>query len=300
MVRAAREAGVQVIWDLCHYGWPEDIDLFKPEFVRRFAAFARSFARILANESDETPFFAPINEISFWAWAGGTCGFFNPFARGRGDELKAQLVRASIEAMEAIWSVTPGARFAHIDPMINVVADPTRPASQRDAVRAHQAQYEAWDMLSGRKNPHLGGHPRYLDLVGVNYYYNNQWMVGGQQITDRGHPQYRPVRHLLREVYERYRRPLFIAETGIEFDERPSWLRYIGNETRRAMAAGVPIEGICLYPIVNYPGWDDGRHCQNGLWDYVDERGEREVYEPLARELLRQQDLMDDVLNAAA
>ncbi len=47
MLRAARNAGVQVIWDLCHYGWPDDLDLFSPAFVDRFAAFARAFARIL-------------------------------------------------------------------------------------------------------------------------------------------------------------------------------------------------------------------------------------------------------------
>ena len=33
----ARQAGVQVIWDLCHYGWPPDITFWEPEFVDRFA-----------------------------------------------------------------------------------------------------------------------------------------------------------------------------------------------------------------------------------------------------------------------
>ena len=40
-------------------------------------------------------------------------------------------------------------------------------------------------------------------------------------------------------------------------------------------AAGAPVEGVCLYPVVNHPGWDDDRHCHNGLWDYPDARGER-------------------------
>jgi hypothetical protein len=30
MVAAARRAGVQVIWDIFHYGWPDDLDIFKP------------------------------------------------------------------------------------------------------------------------------------------------------------------------------------------------------------------------------------------------------------------------------
>ena len=68
------------------------------------------------------------------------------------------------------------------------------------------------------------------------------------------HPLHRPVREMLHEVYDRYRRPVFIAETGIEGDARPSWLRYIGQEARAAAAAGVELEGLCLYPIIDYPG----------------------------------------------
>ena len=35
----------------------------------------------------------------------------------------------------------------------------------------------------------------------------------------------------------------------------------------------------------NHPGWDNDRHCCNGLWDYSDETGNREIYEPLAEEI---------------
>jgi hypothetical protein len=101
-------------------------------------------------------------------------------------------------------------------------------------------------------------------------------------------PRYPHVSTMLQELYERYRRPLFIAETGIEDETRPAWLRYICKEAFTAWAAGVPLEGICLYPILNHPGWDDDRHCYNGMFDYADENGTREVFEPLARELARQ------------
>jgi hypothetical protein len=129
----------------------------------------------------------------------------------------------------------------------------------------------------------------------VNYYVHNQWIYPGGhgKMIEPSHPSYRPVWQMLREVYERYRRPLFIAETGIEDEARPAWLRYVGYEVRRALAAGVPMQGLCLYPIVNHPGWDDDRHCYNGLWDYADANGEREIYEPLAREIESQRQLLD-------
>ena len=59
---------MQVIWDLFHYGWPDDIDIFSPEFVSRFASMVRAFMEVLANETDQTPFVTPVNEISFIAW----------------------------------------------------------------------------------------------------------------------------------------------------------------------------------------------------------------------------------------
>jgi hypothetical protein len=290
LVRAARDAGVQVVWDLFHYGWPDDVDIWKPAFVDRFARFARAAAEMVAGETDDVPLYAPVNEISFLGWGGGDVAWLNPFAHGRGFELKCQLARAAIAAIEAVWDVDPRARIVHPDPVIHIVPDPARPEDAAAAEGHRAAMYQAWDMIAGRLWPQLGGDPKYLDVVGVNYYNDNQWIHGGPRIH-RGHPLYRPFHELLAEVHARYGRPLFIAETGIEGDERPAWLRFVGEEVRLAIRAGVPVEGVCLYPIVNHPGWDDDRHCHNGLWDYADERGAREAYEPLAREIVRQQQL---------
>lgn len=292
MVRAARDAGVQVIWDLCHYGWPDWLDIFKPEFVRRFADLARAFVRLLSDETDDVPFITPINEISFFAWASGDVAAFFPFGKGRGDELKDQLVRASIEGIEAAWDVNPRTRIAAIDPLINVVPNPARPQDAEAAHGHNRAQFAAWDMLCGSLKPELGGAGKYLDIIGVNYYVHNQWFFPGghNMMIDRNHPFYRPLWRMLRDVYERYRRPIFIAETGIEDEARPEWLRYIGREVRTAIRKGVPVEGICLYPVVNHPGWADDRHCHNGLWDYANPAGDREIYLPLAKELRRQAD----------
>ncbi|HEY7785504.1 MAG TPA: hypothetical protein VIB00_12295, partial [Pyrinomonadaceae bacterium] len=156
----------------------------------------------------------------------------------------------------------------------------------RDAENYRQSQYEAWDMLSGRVKPHLGGAEKYLDIIGGNYYVHNQWILGGSFI-EQSNPRYRPFREMVIEVYDRYRRPLFIAETGIEDEERPNWFRYVVTEVFAAMEQGAQLEGVCLYPIVNHPGWDDERHCYNGLWDYPDDHGRREIYQPLADELQR-------------
>jgi beta-glucosidase/6-phospho-beta-glucosidase/beta-galactosidase len=294
MLAAARETGVQVIWDVLHYGWPDDLDIFSDAFVPRIASFARAFAELATQESDEPPWIVPVNEISFFAWAAGEIGIFNPFATGRGDELKRQLIRAAIAAIEAAWDVNPDIRIVHTEPMINVVPDRDRPQDAPAAEGHRQAQYTALDAIAGRVWPELGGRERFLQTIGVNYYVHNQWIYPGGhgRMIEPSHPRYRPVWQMLREVHQRYQRPLFIAETGIEDQARPAWLRYMGYEARRARSEGVPVEGLCLYPIVNHPGWDDDRHCYNGLWDYADAAGSREPYEPLVRELAAQQQLL--------
>src|SRR5690606_28098259 len=92
-LKAARLTGMQVIWDLCHYGWPADLDIWSPAFVDRFGRFAGAVASLVRDETSVEPFYCPVNEISFWAWAGGDVRLFSPCARRRGGELKQQLVR---------------------------------------------------------------------------------------------------------------------------------------------------------------------------------------------------------------
>jgi hypothetical protein len=150
--------------------------------------------------------------------------------------------------------------------------------------------FEAWDMILGLREPEIGGNIAAVDIIGVNFYDRNEWWNFGPTVH-RDEKAYRPFHQLLLEVYNRYRKPMFVAETGTEGEERVGWLAYILQETRIAVSMGVPIAGICLYPILNHPGWDDDRHCYNGLWDYVSPLGERTLYEPLAAEIRKHQDL---------
>ena len=264
MAKAAQQAGTQVIWDLLHYGWPDDIDIWTPAFVDRFAAFAGEAARVWRDMTDEVPFWCPVNEISFFAWAGGDARYLNPFAAGRGFELKVQLARASIAAIHAVRAIDPRARIVHCEPLIGIHHDAAGNRPRWEAEGWHQAQFQAFELLTGRMWPQIGGDPSLLDIVGVNYYSNNQWVHGGSPI-DMGHPQYQPFSDLLFETYARYGRPIFVAETGVEGDRRAAWFRYVAAEVARARSRGVPVEGICVYPIMDHLGWDDDRYCQNGL-----------------------------------
>jgi len=292
-IRAARSTGIQVIWDYFHYGYPDDLDIFSDEFIERFARFSAAVTRYLADElGEENVSVCPVNEISFFSWVAGTVAVFHPAKKRRGNELKRQLVRSAIASVDAILNECPRARWMFTDPAIHVVPRNSSRAARAAAESYRRAQFHAFDMLAGRLAPELGGNENYLDLIGLNYYFHNQWRHPSRRKIPVGHRQYRPFCEILHEYADRYEKPMMIAETGIEDDERPQWLRYVSEQTREAVSNGVPVYGICLYPIVNHPGWADDRHCHNGLWDYSDEKGEREIYQPLADELSFQEPLL--------
>lgn len=289
MLTAARSTGTTVIWDLWHYGTPAFVDIWSPDFVERLSALARAAALVFREHSDAVPWWCPLNEMSFFSFIAGDAGAFEPYAIGRGFELKCQLARAAIAVATALREVDPRARFLWAEPLIAV-----HPRSHEDqdlgtAMGAHLAQYQAYDMIAGRFLPELGGRPELLDLIGLNYYPANQWVWSGSTVPFGSHA-YRPLAELIAEVSARYRRPMIVAETGAEGSARRAWFSYICDEVFDARAAGHAVGGICLYPVTNYPGWDDDRLCATGLFGETGVDGTRAIYAPLADELRRQQD----------
>lgn len=286
MLRAARDGRAQVVWDMMHYGWPDHLDIWSPGFADRFTRFAAAAAKIVRDETDAIPFYCPVNEISFHAWGGGDAACLDPYTRGRGFELKVQLARAAIAAMHEILAVDRRARFVHCEPAIHIAADPSRPHQRAEAEGARLAKYQAFDMIAGRLWPQLGGEEKLLDIVGLNYYHDNQWLFGGSTLA-ADHPQSRAFRYFLTEAYARYGRPLLVAETGTEGDGRAAWFSMIVAEIEAARIAGVPVEGICLYPIIDHIGWDDDRNCPSGLLASRIVDGHRAVHVPLAAAIER-------------
>lgn len=299
LMAASAQHGIQIVWTLCHYGWPDGLDPFVEAFVERFARYCGAVAEHIANHDAAVPIYSPINEISFLAFAAGQIGWFHPYAVGRGDELKAQLVRAAIAGIEAIWAVEARARIVHVDPLIHVVAPLDRPDLAPLAALQDDSQFEAWDWLAGRARPELGGAARFLDIVGANYYHSNQWVYPDLRLRWEDvppDPRRVPLDHLLARLYARYQRPLFVAETSHFGAGRGRWIRDIAADVARAQAAGVPVEGICLYPILDRPDWEDSTHWhRSGVWDLVaDDQGrlQRRIDEGYAATLGESQRLL--------
>jgi beta-glucosidase/6-phospho-beta-glucosidase/beta-galactosidase len=166
-----------------------------------------------------------------------------------------------------------------------------------DTARHTESQFEAWEMMVGRLEPELGGAVEMLDFVGVNYYWNNQWVHGGDR-KPPGHADHKPLHRMLVELWQRFRRPILITETGAEGGADVGWLGYMASELRQAQREGVEIVGMCLYPVMDYPGWDDDRHCRCGLIAIDEDWSERWLRDDLAAELRLQAAAMEASLRA--
>jgi beta-glucosidase/6-phospho-beta-glucosidase/beta-galactosidase len=290
-LEAAESVGLQVVWDLFHYGSPDHVDQAADDFADRFTQFALAAVEVLRSVSSRPPVVCPLNEINFMSWAIEV----DYFPRVGPDEVgwfKRRLIRAASGAARAIRDRWPDTSIVWAEPLVHIAPRSHRRAEVRAAEAARLGQFEAYDWIVGRAEPEFGGDPSLADLIGLNFYPHNQWYLDGPTIP-MGHHEYRPLADMLVEVAERYGKPIFLSETGAEGSAKPSWLHYVCNEVREAIDRGADIRGICWYPITAYPGWDNSRHADTGLFSSIVADGSRHVDERLLEELEVQRALFD-------
>ena len=84
------------------------------------------------------------------------------------------------------------------------------------------------------------------------------------------------------ELHQRYGRPVLLAETSHVGSGRGVWIREMAEQTAMAHQRGAEVCGICLYPAIDRPDWDNADHWHHsGLWDL-----DRSGADPLARILV--------------
>ncbi|UYZ62521.1 glycoside hydrolase family 1 protein [Hymenobacter weizhouensis] len=298
LLDAGQRHGVQQVWDLCHFGYPDDLTPLHPMFARRFAALCRAFVDFYRGQRpDDVLIVTPINEVSFMSWLGGDVRGTSPYCVGQGWEVKRGLMRAYIEGVAALREADPSIRILTTEPLINIVPRLGAPRHERDRARDFDIhQFQSVDMLAGYLCPELGGRPEYLDLLGFNYYYDNQWQLDPHHklpwANEGRDPRFKPLHKLLDRAYRRYGRPVVLTETSHPGEHRPQWLQMITRESVAALRAGVPLLGVCLYPIIDRPDWDHLTPWHRaGLWDADPHHSEpgltRLLHQPSA-EALRQ------------
>ncbi|TSJ36320.1 amine oxidase [Mucilaginibacter corticis] len=274
MLRKGRKHRIQQIWDICHFGFPDDLTPLHPHFTARFTGVCKAFVELFLQECPgEILIVTPINEVSFISWLGGEVKGTSPYGVCMGWEVKYALMRAYIAGIKAMKEIMPVIRILSTEPLVNVVPPLFCSAAERSlAESAHSNQFQSIDILTGALCPELGGSPDLLDILGFNYYYNNQWIFGTGEFLKWANedldPRWQPFSQLLTEAFLRYRKPVVLTETSHPGKDRPKWIEFISKESGKAISDGVPLWGICLYPIIDRPDWDDTSYWHHsGLWD---------------------------------
>ncbi|MCU7616290.1 hypothetical protein NZ698_03710 [Chryseobacterium sp. PBS4-4] len=277
IIKVSQEKNIQVVWDICHFGFPDDLTPLHPMFARRFSHICREFVikyRSLVPEG--LLIVTPINEVSFISWLGGDVRGTSPYCVGQGWEVKYALMKAYIEGIEMMKEIDPSVRILITEPLISIVSnDPNNNEAVLFAEEKHFEQFQVHDILSGAMCPELRGKPEYLDIIGVNYYYDNQWINETHEFLpwakEPPHPLFRSLHTLVETVFARYGRPIIIAETSHPGEDRAKWIRSITKECISILKSGLPLFGCCFYPLIDRPDWDDLNDWHHsGIWDIYD------------------------------
>ena len=271
---AAEKFGIQQIWDLIHFGYPDGIYPTHPHFCSRFEKLCEAFTLFYKEHSKHPLFVVPINEISFLSWHSGDVRGTVPFAVNSGWDIKYHLCKAAILGIKKIKNIDPESGIILVEPLVRIHS--SGPETLNQTLDLNENQYQAMDIIAGRICPELGGSESFLEILGFNYYWNCQWEVNGPPIDWPDTEQKRiPFSALLQEAYQRYQKPIFVSETGHFGSGRVEWLNEIAAECLLAKKKGVDLRGICIYPVTDRPDWDDlTKYSECGIWD-LDENSNR-------------------------
>lgn len=288
-MQAAEKFNMQQIWDLIHFGYPDDLYPTHPKFCERFANLCRAFANFYKANAKQNLLVVPINEISFLSWHSGDVRGTVPFAVNSGWDIKYHLCKAAIIGIEALKETDPLCRIILVEPLVEI--HPDDDTEEEHLFELNQHQFQAMDIISGRICPELNGKEEYLDILGFNYYWNCQWKVGGESLDwpDLENKRF-PLREMLKAAYYRYKKTLFLSETGHIGSGRVEWMEEITNECIKVQESGIPFFGICIYPVIDRPNWDNLHEFHDcGIFD-VDAQLNRIPELNLIRSIKKQQE----------
>lgn len=306
-----QKLGIQPIVGLIHHGsGPPGTDPLNLEWAEGLAQHAGRVAERYPWVTDWTPVNEPLTTARFSAMY----GFWHPHG-GSEEEFEAMVhvqCRAVMLAMRAIRRHVPNARLVQTEDAGCVFSTP-RLAHQ--AEYENERRWLSLDLLCGRVDQHHRWWQRLLDLgvpqraldelreceaapdvLGVNHY------VTSDRFLD--HRVHNYPKHLhggngrdvyvdteaarvgvdgeqtgwlprLREVWQRYRRPLAITEVhlgGADEHEQVRWLMEAWQAAHTLVAEGADVRAVTAWALFGNQGWssllrDAPGSYEPGLWD---------------------------------
>lgn len=277
--------GLEPIWDLVHFSTPAFLaqGVLDPDFVGALEAYARAFAHRYRGRVQKI---TPLNEPYISTYFRAGWGIWPPHLKGREGFVRVlyPIVEGTRAAIRAIREENPQAEI-----WLNDGADyfhPATPDLAPVAAERTEERYAALDLLLGHPGsrdwlraagyPEAGlkATPVHIEAIGLDYYPETEHRLYRDRLGRRrirGAGDGLGLARTLLDYFDRYRRPLFIAETSAS--KKPlQWLRYSVAEVRRARAEGVPVWGYTWWPFFDFYDWNtllrrlEGHRCPVGLY----------------------------------
>lgn len=292
------ELEIDPIVDLVHYGVPTWMEgaFLHPDFAKYMAEFG---ARLAERFRGRIHAYTPLNEPRITAWYCGKLGWWPPFRKGwRGFlEVMMAVARGIVLTCQAWKEIDEEIVPVHVDATDLYQTDD--PALQEEVDRRQAIVFLALDLVSGRVDSE---HSLYhwlikngvkisdlewfqqnaieLPLIGINLYpmFSQKILLRKNGLRIRMPYAGGEIVSQLAEMYwERYRSPIFIAETASvgSVKRRAAWLRDSTEAVRSTREKGIPLVGYTWWPLFALVTWAyrQGKHPpayylkQMGLWD---------------------------------
>lgn len=301
-LHALETAGIRPIAGLMHHGsGPRHTSLLDPEFPDKLAKYAHAVAARYPSIDSYTP----VNEPNTTARFSSLYGVWYPHARSRQSYLRALLnqAKATVLSMDAIRRVRSDARLIQTDDL-GSISGTKELRSVWELLNLRQ--WLTFDLLCGYVDRHhpmfaymrsegisereilwFRDHPCPPDVIGINYYvtsdryiddrvrlYSRDLMSSEGRFVDLEAVRVREdgIRRfadVLREAWERYRRPVALTEVhlGCAIDEQIRWLVSAWNDAIQARQGGVNCAALTVWALLGSFYWNQLVTVENGHYE---------------------------------
>jgi len=285
--------GLDPIAGLLHHGsGPRFTHLLDPAFPAKFSEYALAFAKRYPWVKD----YIPIDEILTTARFSALYGHWYPHRRDDVSFIRALFhqVKASILAMNAIRSVQPDAIYIQAEDVGRAQSTETL-AYQRDF--ENQRRWLGFDLLCGKvdaAHPLYGylqasgltdaemawlqEHALPPDIFGINHYLlSNRFLDHRLELypphchgrnyfhfyadvgsVDTDEAVFIPPKDIIRDVWERYHRPLAVTEVHVRGhrEAQMRWLNQVWKEARELENEGIDLRAVTVWSLLGSYDWN--------------------------------------------
>src|SRR5215207_9475542 len=301
-----RELGIRPIAGLVHHGsGPRYTNLLDPAFPELLAAHA---ARV-AQRYPWIELYTPVNEPLTTARFSALYGHWYPHEKSYPAFLRALLneCRATVLAMRAIRRVRPDAKLVQTDDFGKTFSTPQMAYQAEHDNERRWLTFDLLCGRVDRSHPMWGffihwagvdeteleffhdadGAP---DIIGINHYLTSDRYLDQRIIRypehlwgDNGRHRYadaEAVRVLLpeedlgpaarlREVWERYKRPIAITEVhhGCTRDEQLRWFLEVWNAAKKVKGEGVDLRAVTVWSLLGTVDWNSLLTQRNSVYE---------------------------------